>query len=53
MDSIHYFSKGIIKLRMPAVVDMSPRERQTVDLYIEELRVLFAEWKAFKGQGPS
>ena len=30
-------------LRMPAVKDMSPQERQTADLYIEELRDLFAE----------
>ena len=33
--------------RMPAIVDMNPRQRQTADLYMEEVRDLFAEW-----QGP-
>ena len=30
-------------LRMPANVDLTPRKRQTVDLYMEEVRDLFAE----------
>ena len=30
-------------LRMPTIVDMTPRERQTVDLYMEEVRDLFVE----------
>ena len=40
-------------LRMPVVVDMSPRERQAADLYIDEVRELFADWQASKGQDPS
>ena len=30
-------------LRLPPVVDMSPRERQSVDLYIDDIRDLFAK----------
>ena len=30
-------------LRMPTFVDMSPQERQAADLYIGEVRDLFAE----------
>ena len=31
-------------LRLPPVTDMSSRERQAVDLYIDDVRDLFAEW---------
>ena len=40
-------------LRMPSIIDMTPRERQTADFYVEEVRDLFAEWQAFRGLDPS
>ena len=40
-------------IRMPAIADMTPRERQTADVYMEEVRDLFAEWQAFTGHDPS
>ena len=38
-------------MRMPAIPDMTPWERQTV--YMEEVKDLFAEWQAFTGHDPS
>ena len=40
-------------IRMPAIADMTPREGQTTDVYMEEVRNLFAEWQAFTEHNPS
>jgi hypothetical protein len=37
---------------MEPVVDMAPRERQAFDVYLDDLRDLFAEWQAFRGHDP-
>ena len=37
-------------LRMPAIVDMSPRERQTANLYMEEVRDYLPNAKLLKGR---
>ena len=44
-------------LRLPPIALiytlMSARERQAVDLYVDDVKDLFAEWKAFKGHDSS
>ena len=39
-------------LRMPSIVQMTPRERHAVDMYLDELGELFEEWQAFRGHNP-
>ncbi|XP_057530033.1 uncharacterized protein LOC130808597 [Amaranthus tricolor] len=38
-------------LRLPPVAEMKPRERQALDVYVDDVRDLFVEWQAFKGHG--
>ena len=39
-------------LRIPAIVHMTPREGHAADMYLDDLRELFAEWQAFRGHNP-
>ena len=39
-------------LRIPSLVQMTPRERHAADMYMDELRELFEEWQAFRGHNP-
>ena len=39
--------------RLPIVAEMTPRERHALDVYLADVKDLFAEWQAFKGHGPS
>ena len=39
--------------RLPPLANMNPRERHALELYLNDCKDLFAEWKAFKGHGPS
>ncbi|XP_057524392.1 protein MAINTENANCE OF MERISTEMS-like [Amaranthus tricolor] len=39
--------------RLPPVAEMNPQERHTLDVYLNNVKDLFAEWQAFKGHDPS
>ncbi|XP_057535249.1 protein MAIN-LIKE 1-like [Amaranthus tricolor] len=39
--------------RLPPVAEMNPRQRHSLDVYLNDCKDLFAERKTFKGQDPS
>ncbi|XP_057529404.1 protein MAIN-LIKE 2-like [Amaranthus tricolor] len=39
-------------LRMPAIAQMTPRKRDVADMYLDDLRELFAEWQQCRGRSP-